>query len=302
MGNEEALAGFAQELAAAGLAVNTQSAYLTDVRLLLDFAGEAAALDEEKLYAFFNQRLDPAKDGVTMRTARRQLTSITAFCRYLVEHGVLDKNPALSVELGKFAAPPPVVLTPEEVNALLSAASGEGAEAARNRALIELLYSTGMRINEALTLKLDDFQPDRRTLAVKGKGGRTREVIFGRRAADAMREYLRLRPLLAPKRGVTPEELFLSAQGKPWKRQGVDSMLKKLALKAGLLKPVSAHKLRHAFATHMLDGGADLRSIQQLLGHASLDTTNVYTRVSTRLLSETYDKTHPRGVKKEDER
>lgn len=301
MGNEEALAGFARELAAAGLAANTQEAYLTDVRLLLASAGEAVALDEGKLYAFFNRRLDPAKDGVTMRTARRQLTSITSFCNYLVEHGVLGKNPALAVELGKFVAQPPVVLTPEEVDALVQAAAGEDAEAARDRALVELLYSTGMRINEALTLKLADYPPDRRTLTVQGKGGRMREVIFGRRAEDAMREYLRLRPQLAPKRGAMPEELFVSPRGLPWSRQGVDAMLKQLALKAGLLKPVSAHKLRHAFATHMLDGGADLRSIQQLLGHASLDTTNVYTRVSTRLLSETYDQAHPRAVKKKKE-
>jgi site-specific recombinase XerD len=298
MGNKEVLAGYARELAAAGLVLGTQTGYVSDVKLLLRFAGEASALDEAKLYAFFNHQLDPAKVGVTMRTARRQLTAITSFCRYLVEQGVLASNPALAVELGKFVAQPPVVLTPEEVDALVQAAAGEGAVAARDRALVELLYSTGMRINELLTLRLADYRPDRRKLTVKGKRGRMREVIFGRPAEDAMREYLRLRGELAPKKGAMPEELFVSTRGQPWTRQGVSDTLKKLALKAGLLKPVSAHKLRHAFATHMLDGGADLRSIQQLLGHASLDTTNVYTRVSTRLLSETYDKAHPRAQKK----
>jgi site-specific recombinase XerD len=162
---------------------------------------------------------------------------------------------------------------------------------------VELLYSTGVRIHEALALSVTELDLSGRTVRIRGKGGREREVIFGRRAVAALREYLRLRPGMFRRGAPSSEALFLNRRGKPLSRRAANRILARLTKKAALIKPVSAHKLRHAFATHLLDGGADLRTVQKLLGHAKLDTTNIYTRVSTRLLSQTYDSTHPRAKK-----
>ena len=300
MTEDDALLGFVEELASEGLAELTRTAYTTDVRQLLNFVGgdfEPQALTQETLYEFFNQRLDERKDGVSMRTARRQLSSISRFFEYLTDHGLAKDNPAKHVELGRAYRQPPTVLTPEEIDALIASADGNKPMNARDRALVELLYSTGVRIHEALALMASEINLSGRVLRVRGKGGKEREVVFGDRAAQTIREYLDLRPGMFPPGAQATDELFLNRNGKPLSRRSANRILARLTKKAALLKPVSAHKLRHAFATHLLDGGADLRTVQKLLGHARLDTTNIYTQVSSRLLSQTYDATHPRAKK-----
>ena len=300
MTKDDALLGFVEELASEGLAELTRTAYTTDVRQLLDFVGgdfEPQALTQEILYEFFNQRLDERKDGVSMRTARRQLSSISRFFEYLTDRGLVKDNPVKHVELGRAYRQPPVVLTPEEVDALIAAAEGSRPMDARDRALVELLYSTGVRIHEALALTASEIDLSGRVLRVRGKGGKEREVVFGDRAAKTLQEYFDLRLGMFPRGVPITDELFLNRNGRPLSRRSANRILARLTKKAALLKPVSAHKLRHAFATHLLDGGADLRTVQKLLGHARLDTTNIYTQVSTRLLSQTYDTTHPRAKK-----
>ena len=300
MTGDDALRGFVEELASEGLAELTRAAYATDVRQLLEFVGgdfEPQALTQETLYEFFNRRLDERKDGVSMRTARRQLSSISRFFEYLTDHGLAESNPAKQVELGRAHRQPPVVLTPEEVDALLTAAEGNRPIDARDRALVELLYSTGVRIHEALALTVNEIDLSGRVLRVRGKGGKEREVVFGDRAGKTLREYMDLRPGMFPRGAHVTDEFFLNRKGKALSRRSANRILARLTKKAALLKPVSAHKLRHAFATHLLDGGADLRTVQKLLGHARLDTTNIYTQVSTRLLSQTYDAAHPRAKK-----
>lgn len=293
------LAAFEAELAASGFSENSRLAYITDVRLLLDFLGEGFApesVTQASLYAYFNRRLSAPKP-LSMRSARRALSSIARFCEFLEGRGMLRDNPARIVELGRVRTQPPVILTPEEVDALLAAAQGNTPEAARDKALVELLYSTGLRIHEALKLTVAEVHPCTRTLLVRGKGGKERQVIFGERAERALTDYLRVRPALLENVQTDPPQLFITKGGKPLTRRAVGRILQKLTEAAALIKPVSAHKLRHAFATHLLDGGADLRTVQALLGHASLETTNIYTKVSTRLLSEVYDKAHPRAKK-----
>jgi integrase/recombinase XerD len=295
----EVLAAFDAELAASGLSENSRAAYITDVRLLLDFLGEGFApesVSQASLYTYFNHRLSAPKP-LSMRSARRVLSSLSRFCEFLEERGMIQGNPARTVELGQVRVQPPVILTPEEVDALIAAAQGNTPEAARDRALVELLYSTGMRISEAVSLTAAEVHPGTRMLTVRGKGGKERNVIFGERAECALNDYLRVRPALLQGAQPGPPQLFLGKGGKPLSRHAAHRILHKLTEAAALIKPVSAHKLRHAFATHLLDGGADLRTVQALLGHASLETTNIYTKVSTRLLSEVYDKTHPRAKK-----
>jgi len=302
MGNPELLGEFAQELAAQGLAENTREAYCRDVGLLLGFLGAGfapAGLNEAALYAFFNQRLNEREAGVTMTTARRELAAISRFCSFLVDRGLLLSNPAQQIELGRTRRQPPVILSPAEVDALLAAAAGSRPLDARDRALVELLYSTGVRIHEALALTVGELNLASRTLRIRGKGGKERQVIFGRRAEAALREYVALRHGMFPPGAPPVDAFFLNRRGKPLSRRSANRILARLTRKAALLKPVSAHKLRHAFATHLLDGGADLRTVQKLLGHAKLDTTNIYTQVSLRLLTQTYDEAHPRAKKRE---
>ncbi|OGK08107.1 MAG: hypothetical protein A2Y63_02330 [Candidatus Riflebacteria bacterium RBG_13_59_9] len=191
------------------------------------------------------------------------------------------------------------MLTPEEIDALLAAAEGNRPMDARDRALVELLYSTGVRIHEALAIVVSELDLRSRALRICGKGGKERQVVFGARAAKALQEYLQLRPGLFPPGAPTLDALFLNRKGRLLSRHSANRILARLTKKAALIKPASAHKLRHAFATHLLDGGADLRTVQKLLGHAKLDTTNIYTQVSIRLLSQTYDSAHPRAKKGE---
>jgi len=215
---DDALLGFVEELASEGLAEHTRAAYATDVRQLLDFVGddfEPQALTQETLYEFFNQRLDDRKDGVSMRTARRQLSSISRFFEYLTDRGLIKDNPAKHVELGRAYRQPPVVLTPEEVDALIAAAEGNRPMDARDRALVELLYSTGVRIHEALALKASEIDLSGCGLRVRGKGGTEREVVFGDRAAKTLREYLGLRPCMFPRGVPITDELFLNRNGGP---------------------------------------------------------------------------------------
>lgn len=293
------LRAFDEELAASGLSDNSRLAYITDVRSLLDFLGECfapEAITQASLYEYFNRRLS-AEKPLAMRSARRVLSSIRRFCAFLNGRGMAKDNPAVMVELGRVRVQPPVILTPEEVDALIAAAKGNTPVAARDRALVELLYSTGLRISEALSLKVVDVSPQSRTLLVRGKGGKERQTIFGARAEAALNEYVRARFTLISDGAPDPGAFFLGNKGKALTARAAHRILHKLTEAAALIKPVSAHKLRHAFATHLLDGGADLRTVQALLGHASLETTNIYTKVSTRLLSEVYDKTHPRAKK-----
>jgi len=295
----EVLRAFDEELAASGLSDNSRLAYITDVRSLLDFLGECfapEAITQASLYEYFNRRLS-AEKPLAMRSARRVLSSIRRFCAFLNGRGIAKDNPAVMVELGRVRVQPPVILTPEEVDALIAAAKGNTPVAARDRALVELLYSTGLRISEALSLKVVDVSPQSRTLLVRGKGGKERQTIFGARAEAALNEYVRARFTLISDGAPDPGAFFLGNKGKALTARAAHRILHKLTEAAALIKPVSAHKLRHAFATHLLDGGADLRTVQALLGHASLETTNIYTKVSTRLLSEVYDKTHPRAKK-----
>jgi integrase/recombinase XerD len=230
--------------------------------------------------------------GLAASTIARRVSAIRAYFRHLVLIGTRTENPAASVQLPRRPRTLPRALSPAETERLIDAASGSGPRALRDRALVELLYGAGLRVSEAVGLEKNGVSLEERVVRVLGKGGKERIVPLGRPAAEAVRRYLALgRPHLD--RRYRPE-LFLNARGGALTRAGAFLILRKLADRAGL-EPgrVHPHLLRHSFATHLLEGGADLRSVQEMLGHADLGTTERYTHVSDKRRRDVYFEAHP---------
>ena len=230
--------------------------------------------------------------GQAPSSVARRAAAARTFFRHLVLLGIRPDNPAAEVELPRRRARLPRTLSPAEVERLIAAAAGTSPRALRDHALVELLYGAGLRVSEAVGLERGGVDLDGRFVRVTGKGGKERVVPVGRRAADAVRRYLsRGRPYLDRRHR---PELFLNARGGALTRAGAFLVLRRLAAKAGLEpERIHPHLLRHSFATHLLEGGADLRSVQEMLGHADLSTTELYTHVSDRRRRELYFRAHP---------
>jgi site-specific recombinase XerD len=235
--------------------------------------------------------------GLASSTIARRVSAARAYFRHLVLIGRRDDNPASTVALPKRGRKLPRVLSPGETERLIEAATGSTPRHLRDRALVELLYGAGLRVSEAVGLEKGAIDLEPRVVRVLGKGGKERLVPLGRPAAEAVRRYLALgRPHLD--RRYRPE-LFLNARGGPLTRAGAFLILRRLAERAGLEpERVHPHLLRHSFATHLLEGGADLRSVQEMLGHADLGTTERYTHVSDRRRREVYFRAHPHARRK----
>ncbi len=232
--------------------------------------------------------------GLSSATIARRLAALRAFYRHQTLMGTRRDNPASAVDPPRRLRRLPRLLTVGEVERLIAAASGTTPLALRDAALIELLYGAGLRVSEAVGLERGSVDLEERLVRCLGKGGKERVVPIGRRAVEALRRYLaRGRPYLDRRHR---PELFLNARGGPLTRAGVFYLLRRLAERAGLEPArVHPHLLRHSFATHLLEGGADLRSVQEMLGHADLATTQVYTHVSDRRRREAYFRAHPHG-------
>ena len=227
-------------------------------------------------------------EGKSKRTVARNLSSVKSFLNYLVKVGKLDFNPAETVAAPKTEKPIPRFLTVDDMFALLDSIPSGTLLEARNRAIFETFYSTGMRVSEIESLDGEDIDFTRKMVMVTGKGSKQRVVPVGSRAADAILAYRR-----RLSKDLTP--LFVNKNGTRLSARSIRRILNKIVTECGLDIPVSPHTLRHSFATHMLDSGADLRGIQEILGHSSLSTTQIYTHVSVDRLNEVYDRAHPRS-------
>lgn len=275
---------------AARCSPRTVDAYRRDLASLASFrdgpVGDASVDDVERWVASMRA------DGLAASTIARRVSAVRAYFRHETLIGTKTENPAASLQLPRRPKRLPRALSPAETERLIDAADGTTPRARRDRALVELLYGAGLRVSEAVGLEKGSIDIDERIVRVVGKGGKERIVPLGRPAAEAVRRYLALgRPHLD--RRYRPE-LFLNARGGPLTRAGAFLILRKLAGRAGL-EPgrVHPHLLRHSFATHLLEGGADLRSVQEMLGHADLGTTERYTHVSDRRRREAYFDAHP---------
>ena len=277
-------------LLAARRAARTVEAYKRDLAALAAFVGtpvsRASVEDLERYTAQLRA------DGLASTTIARRTAAARSFFRHQQLLGTREDNPAAAVRLPRRVRALPKTLSPGEAERLIDAANGTQPRALRDQALVELLYGAGLRISEAVGLERGGVDLDGRLVRVIGKGGKERVVPIGRHAAESLRRYLsRGRPHLDRRHR---SELFLNARGGPLTRAGAFLILRTLAEKAGL-EPgrVHPHLLRHSFATHLLEGGADLRSVQEMLGHADLSTTELYTHVSDRRRRELYFQAHP---------
>jgi integrase/recombinase XerD len=286
-------------LLAARRSPRTVDAYRRDLRLLAEFRdgppGSATTAELERWVAQMRS------DGLAPTTVARRAAAVRSFFRHQTLVGRRGDNPAGELGLPRRPKHLPRTLSPAETERLIEAANGVSPRTLRDRALVELLYGAGLRVSEAVGLTRSAVDLDGRIVRVIGKGDKERIVPLGRPAAEAVRRYLALgRPHLDRRHR---PDLFLNARGGVLTRAGAFLILRRLAEKAGL-EPgrVHPHLLRHSFATHLLEGGADLRSVQEMLGHADLSTTERYTHVSDRRRRETYFQAHPHARRRKSDR
>jgi integrase/recombinase XerD len=276
-------------------APKTVEAYRRDLdALALWLDGPVARISTEQLEQYIAE-LRAA--GLAPSTIARRIAAVRSFFRHEALLGARDDNPAAELDLPRRNRTLPRTLSPAEAERLVEAANGPTPRALRDRALVELLYGAGLRVSEAVGLQKSSVDLDARLVRCLGKGSKERVVPIGRQAVQALRRYLaRGRPYLDTRHR---PELFLNAKGGGLTRAGAFLILRRLAEKAGLEpERVHPHLLRHSFATHLLEGGADLRSVQEMLGHADLATTELYTHVSDRRRRELYFQAHPHARKR----
>ena len=279
-----------------GLAANSVDAYARDLRRYLDDLGRqgVAAWSEvrrDHLLAHLEHLL---RSGISARSQARALSAIRALHRLLVAERLAELDPTEDVDGPRPTHRLPQLLSREEVERLLAAPQGKTAAGVRDKAMLELLYATGLRVSELVGLSVNDVHLETRMLLARGKGSKERIVPLGTPAAAALRTYLAsARPRLL--RGRLSRDLFVTPRGRRMTRQGFWKLLLRHARGAGIARPVSPHKLRHSFATHLLAGGADLRAVQAMLGHADVATTQIYTHLERSQVKRVYDRYHPRA-------
>jgi len=227
-------------------------------------------------------------------TVARKLAALRAFHEFLRRRGLASENPALEIRAPRRSRPLPDVLTVPQVEALLAAPRGEEPPAVRDRALLELGYATGLRASELIRLRLEEIDPEEQLVRCIGKRSRERVVPFGAKAKTALHRYVDgARPIFM--KDQRERSIFLTRLGRPFTRMGYWKLLKGYAKTAGIDQPVSPHTLRHSCATHLLEGGCDLRVVQEFLGHRSIETTQIYTHLDRSYLREVHTRFHPRA-------
>ena len=277
-----------------GLSEHSLESYRRDIRqLAIWLQGQHANLLQCQRYQLLEFLADRHQQGVGARSVARQLSAVKSFYRWLKREGRIEEDPALLIERPKTGRPLPKTLTEADVEALLAAPDVSTPLGLRDRAMLELIYATGLRVTELVTLTQSQINPRQGLVRVIGKGDKERLVPLGEEALHWLARYLReARPLLL---GDNQELLFPSRRGTCMTRQTFWHRIKQMAMVAGVEKKLSPHTLRHAFATHLLNHGADLRVVQLLLGHSDLSTTQIYTHVAQQRLQDLYQKHHPRS-------
>jgi integrase/recombinase XerC len=285
------------------LSGQTRKGYMSDLRQYRDFIEKEGSTKEtiegipvdQMLIRSFLASLYRLK--LRKVTISRKMAALRSFYRYLLREGKVRFNPAELLQTPRCETYVPAVLSVDEILSLLGVGFSETAEGFRDRAMVELFYSAGIRLSELTGLNIADCDFTGGLIKVRGKGRKERIVPVGSPALDAVGAYLKRRGELARKRPQSEleEPLFLSTRGMRINPRGVARVVERLVLRSGIGRKISPHALRHTFATHLLDAGADLRSIQEMLGHKSLSTTQKYTTVSVSRLMEIYDRAHPRA-------
>lgn len=279
-----------------GLASRTLEAYSRDLADYLDFLKQNGVnrIGDQDTPRILQHLIGLRNEGLSARSRARHLVAIRGFYRFLVREHIIKSDPARLVDLPKTTLKLPDVLSVSDVQQLLEAPDTAKASGRRNAAMLELLYAAGLRVSELVGLKLRDVNLEACFVRVFGKGSKERIVPIGMMAREKIDDYIKnARPALLKKS--TSPYLFVARAGNPMTRQGFWKLLRKYAAEIGIHKKITPHSLRHSFASHLLEGGADLRAVQVMLGHADISTTQIYTHVARDHLKKMHEKFHPRG-------
>ena len=279
-----------------GASGNTLEAYGRDLKRYLTFLEQKEISDARSVapQTVVDFLVQIKSEGLSANSMNRALAALRGFYNYLLQERVLEESPLTHIELAKVWMRLPDTVSQEEMNRILSGPDHSTPSGLRDRAMLELLYATGLRVTELISLSMNSINWQVGFLAVMGKGGKERVVPVGRTAYDFVRRYVdEARPKFV--RSKTTEVLFLNRFGRAFTRQGLWKIIVGYAQKAGLQKNVHPHTFRHSFASHLLEGGADLRAVQVMLGHSDISTTQIYTHVTRERLKEIHRKYHPRG-------
>ena len=275
-----------------GMSPNTVASYSRDVEGLLGaYEGyRAADIGTAEIERYLSERIEK---GLAKRSQARMLSSFRSFFNWCVEEGEVKENPCDRIDAPKLGKYLPAVLSVEEVDAILSSVDTKTPTGLRNRAILEVLYGCGLRVSECTGLRISHIHLDEGYVDVVGKGNKQRIVPLGEMAAEAIRNYLPVRP--EPAARPFEDILFLNRAGRPLSRVSVFNLVKEQAMAAGIHKEISPHTFRHSFATHLIEGGADLRVVQEMLGHESILTTEIYTHIDSSTWQAAILEHHPRN-------
>jgi tyrosine recombinase XerD subunit len=279
-----------------GLSKNTLESYSRDLRKFINYLEKNNYADVSRVtnLEIMSFLVEIKSQGLSSKSTGRNLSAVRMFFKFLAQEGYLDVDPSINIESPKIRPNLPSVLSIVEVDSLLSQPDVKTMRGLRDRAMLELLYATGVRVSELVNLKLTSINFDVGYIIAFGKGSKERIIPLGDTAKHYVKEYL---VTARPKHvtGMISPFLFLNPSGKKFSREGFWKMLKRYALKAGINKKISPHTLRHSFATHLLERGADLRSVQIMLGHVDIATTQIYTHITQERLKKIHKQYHPRA-------
>lgn len=279
------------------LAGNTVASYRTDLTNLLRFADDSnisdlSAIDATLINDFFKSLHDL---GISDSTAARYMSSIKGFFEYLINSDYITMNPTEKISLPKLKRRLPEVMTVDEVDMILAQPVTGSILGLRDRAIMEVMYSSGLRVSEAITLQISSVYFGDGIMRIMGKGSKERIVPVGSSAMEWLTEYLQSSRPVLEKKGKSQNFIFLNKRGTRLSRMAIWKMVSQYTLMAGIQKDVHPHTFRHSFATHLVEGGADLRAVQEMLGHSDISTTQIYTHIDREYLKQVYKDCHPRG-------
>ncbi|MBO2534694.1 site-specific tyrosine recombinase XerD [Rummeliibacillus suwonensis] len=280
------------------LSENTLQSYERDIKDYTQNIFETQQLETFDQVERFHilQHLQALKNkGISARTISRHISSIRSFHQFLLREKRCNNDPTVHIDMPKIEQKLPKVLSIEEIDRLIATPNISKPQGVRDRAMLELLYATGMRVSECISLNLEDIHLTMGFVRVFGKGGKERIIPLGSSAIEACTNYLNTARFQLENPKLRTEALFINQRGKRLTRQGCWKLMKGYAQKAGIEKELTPHILRHSFATHLIENGADLRAVQEMLGHADIATTQIYTHISKTRLSEVYKQFHPRA-------